>query len=63
MGKPDPGPIWSGKIFAPESFSSCRDFKNGVFKKPDFDQKNRILTKKTGTGCPGRVETMWELNK
>ena len=53
MGKPDPGPIWSGKIFAPESFSCCKDFKNGVFKKPDFDQK-------TGTGCPGGVKTMWE---
>ena len=34
--KPDPGQILSGKIFAPKKFLSHLDFKNKVFRKPDF---------------------------
>ena len=34
--KPDPGQILSGKIFAPKKFLSHLDFKNEVFRKPDF---------------------------
>ena len=42
--KPDPGQFLSGKKFEPKNFSSIVDFKNEVFGKPDFGQKNRTRT-------------------
>ena len=42
--KPDPGRILSGKIFLTKSFFNHTDFKNDVFRKPDFWPKNRIRT-------------------
>ena len=42
--KPDPGQFLSVKKFEPKNFSSIVDFKNEVFGKPDFGQKNRTRT-------------------
>ena len=42
--KPDPGQFLSGKKFEPKNFSSIVDFKNEVFGKPDFGQKNWTWT-------------------
>ena len=40
--KPDPGQNLSGKKFVPKNFLSCIDFKNEVFKNPDFGLKSPI---------------------
>ena len=48
--KPDPGQFLSGKKFEPKNFSSIVDFKNEVFEKPDFGQKNRIRTSREPQG-------------
>ena len=42
--KPDPGQFLSGKKFALKYFLSFVDFKNEIFGKPDFSQKNRTRT-------------------
>ena len=51
-----PGQILSRKFFLPKNFLSCVDFKNRVFKKPDFGQK-------TGPGRLGDIIDMWDHHK